>query len=188
MLNFALDFSATSRLSSAAGLPLAVNLVPHPWDVSQWSKLFAVVSGPLGLNAVQGYPGYAIASDGAYFHRAIYLQHSGTTGNTYTVTLLVRAGTSGNMRMWVRNLDTNSESNFSGPLASLSGTDGGLTIVENTVLADGLTHRILANYTQTADGTLEFAIGPFSSTVGEDVIIVGAQVEEGLVAHPFNGG
>lgn len=178
---------AFAAMDRRATVPTIVNLVPSPVDASTWSYLVASYTGPLGLSAVNGYPGYAIASGGAYWHRASYLTLSAEAGDSYAITLLLRAGTSGAVRLWVRDLTANVDHDLSGVLETLSGTSGGLSITSNTLMGDGLTRRIVARHDAIAAGTLEFAVGPFSNVVGADVIVIGAQVEEGTEAHPFVG-
>lgn len=185
MLGFALTPAFVARQPREGGGGGAVNLVAHPTDASQWSYLVATYSGPLGLNAVNGYPGYALRSGGAYFHRAIFHEQAGQSGDEYAITYLVRPGSSGKMRIWAWMPDVGSENNRQRPVASLSGTSGPLSVIENSLMADGVTRKIVATYAQPADGAVKFAIGPASNVVGDDLVVIGVQVESGLVANEF---
>lgn len=185
MLSIGLTPFFAARQTRQLSVPTVTNLVPSPVDASQWSYLVATYRGPLGLDAVNGYPGHAIESAGAYFHRASYLQTDALLGDAFALTLLVRAGSSGRVRLWVRNLTSGVDRNISGSVDTFAGISGALEVQSNTLLADGLTRAVVATYTAESDGTLDFAIGPHSNVLGEDVVVIGAQVENGLVAHEF---
>ncbi|MBI1260872.1 MAG: hypothetical protein GC184_04030 [Rhizobiales bacterium] len=103
-------------------------------------------------------------------------------GETYTAQFFYRAGTSPWARMYLGS------SFIGGAVGALSpgGTANGVfSHVVNTLLPDGVTHRVSANFIPEATGALTLGFGPGSGVPGETVLMCGCDLTQTSYAPPF---
>ena len=149
-------------------------------DASAWTVASATktVSSATSLSAFTGATG---ASQGATWNRLrIPSNVSVTSGTTYTVTAFYKYGTSGSVLLNFRDVSGAQESRITGSWGSLAitgGAAGTLTILDEVSLPEGV-KKVVVKYVPDFSGSFEFGIGPDSTTSGETVIALAAQVEE----------
>lgn len=163
-------------LIEATGTNLLLNSTA---TASNWT-VDSSVATDLALNALGYFPGVEVASTGVLWSR-LKASVDVTGGIPYALTLIYRAGTSGQARVVFSGLP-GGESQFSGVAGSsaVSRTDiGTITSATETLLADGLSYLIHLVFTPTSSGALSIGLGPQSSVSGETVIFLGAQISAG---------
>lgn len=160
---------------------------------SMWSASGGILEA-LNLNALGKYPGVHIASNGSDWHRVQSLNSAltlqGKAGEDYTLTVIVMRGNSSRARSVFRNESTATESNIyvnmdTGVASkATSVTAGEIKNVTSVSLGEGI-WKVSHTVTLAADGAIRIGIGPNSSTVGDYVIGLAAQIERGSVATAF---
>lgn len=168
--------------------PAQTNLLAHSdarFGVG-WSDV-AVTCQNLSLNALGMFDGVHVASSGVRWAR---LTHDAlpdvTAGQSYTFTLLYRAGTSGRIRCIFRTstgLESRLAGAIGGPLADLGAAAGVMQVASDVVLSDGMTRMLHVSFTAAASGQLSIGIGPDSPTDGETITLLAAQFEQA----PYSG-
>ncbi|WP_460273030.1 phage head spike fiber domain-containing protein [Celeribacter sp. ULVN23_4] len=160
------------------------NLLTHArTDLANgWSE-GGTSSTSLALAALGQFDGVSVATEGAGWARLLHsAQPAVTSGTLYSFTLLYRSGTSGRIRGIFRS-SAGDETRFAGEIGDSIGVSssaaGGMTIDDDTLLFDGVTRKLSLSFTPSFTGTLSIGIGPDSATVGETIILLGAQLEEG---------
>ncbi len=151
--------------------------VKPPWTDS------GSTSTNLALGLMGGYfNGQQVDSGGAVFHRTQATTIALTSGTLYQVSFWYDAGTSGRVRLVVRGITSGNETRLSGAIGSL----GILTETAGTItnLLDRVCHPSgmrCASFGFTPAGTESYqpGIGPDSTTIGENVIAFGCQIEQG---------
>lgn len=154
-----------------------------PWSAASATNWGAVssIATDLSLNALGVFNGVQVASTGSGWNRLEEgVSGTATSGETLAITVWYRGGTSGNCRITLRNSTVAAESTLQGPVGALivaSANAGAVTILSQTSLPDG-THEVQLTITLTANFSFfSVGIGPNSTTAGEDIIALGAQVE-----------
>lgn len=162
------------------------NLIPYSEDVTQWVNVGTTVTGPLNLNALGWFTGYEIASNGADWHSQIIVSLPAAEDEVFSAKLLLRKGTSQAVRFTVRYSDmiTTSQSLY-GSLGSLPESSGSITLVSEMLREDGLTYEIVLRITSPRATTLLLRVGPDSDVVGENIVMLAAQVERGEKATTY---
>jgi hypothetical protein len=147
------------------------------WDSASGGVLTNLSEDYLGR-----FRGCRVASGGDLSAAASSGTYSVTSGTTYCMQSLVQVGTSGRIRLIQTTGSGTSISVFGLPgLLAVGATSGGTAeVIQDSDLGGGfrwITVRFVPNFT----GTTRCRIGPDSTTVGEDIIAIAAQVEEGPV-------
>lgn len=136
----------------------------------------------LNENYLGVFPGCTVTSGGQIWHRIENNASAFTTSiRDYAVTVWVKSGTSGKVRIVLRNTGNGNETIVSGTFGSVSQTSsayGGTSRIREYNLGNGI-YRIQFKWDCNAAATLNLGIGPESTTNGQTVIALGAQVEEG---------
>ena len=171
--------------------PARTNLLIHSSAaVDTWAASSATVS-QLGLNALGQFDGVLCASNGASFHRLIHPAVELEQGETYFLTLWLRPSTSETFRVTFRTTD-GSNATLSGHLGDpkvTSNSAGTLTLIDQHWFPDG-TLRLRLTFIPSATKSHSIGTGPHSATAGEDIIILGMQLEKGTTSTsyiPTNG-
>lgn len=180
------------------GLP---GLLMEPYRVNLMSRS-AIASGvwivsgatltDLSLGALGFFDGASVVSNGANWHRA-YRNLPLTGGVTYTISLMLQPGASNLLLVQFKNDTTSASTSINGAFGSLdvaSTSAGAATLVEDTLLADATTRRLIIQFTPDADASFGIGLGPYSVVASEDVTLLSCQVEDGLSATsyiPTNG-
>lgn len=110
-----------------------------------------------------------------------------TGGTAYAVTFYYMAGTSGKALLWVQEASGGyAFSGFDGTVGSLTKreTGGTVTNATHTDMGGGVI-RTQFVYTPTNTVIHYLKIGPYSTTGGEDIIALGAQIEAGAFPSSF---
>lgn len=168
--------------------PAATNLVHHAVaGAAQWSAL-GTTHTQLTLNAFGFFPGMRVASGGANWHRAQTSGGGWSAGAPLTITAFYQAGTSGSASVVLRNNTEGVDSSLSGPVGALTQnvlSAGVFSNISNVSFGGGL-HMVTANMTPGDDAVdTRIGMGPVSSVSGEDIIILGMQLETGTKATSF---
>jgi len=146
-----------------------------PWAAS------GATAANLALGALGVFNGCEVTSGGATWHRLN--NNLGTlASSTYAICFYYRAGTSGECRVVLRDGPSTLESRLEGAAGALAISNqaaGTLSDVTETLLSDGLTYQVRALFTPSAASTYSIGLGPNSTTAGETVILLGAQIELG---------
>ncbi|RMD92872.1 MAG: hypothetical protein D6811_06090, partial [Alphaproteobacteria bacterium] len=165
--------------------PAAQNLVHEAVaGTGGWSALNATLTD-LALGAMGLFPGLQVASGGANWHRAQVVTGAWNAGAPLRLSVWYVAGSSGEIMVNIRNVTAGVESvatGAAGAVAPLSAGAGPITDVANLTLAGGV-QKVEMTFTPdaaAAEGRL--GVGPNSTVVGEDVVVLGAQIEEGSAA------
>lgn len=156
------------------------NEVPYAYDPNQWSATSATITDT--GDDVGIFNKVAVASTGAVWNRANALSSfTWDTTKTYAVRFYYIVGTSGRVRITCRNSTAANETQITGTPGSLA------TTLSDAGTVSGLTERDHGPYRSVSflfvpaanSSNTSFAIGPDSSTSGENIYSLGAQVEEG---------
>jgi hypothetical protein len=144
----------------------------------------------LALNALALFPGVAVTSNGAIWHRLVHADEpSVTNGASYHASVFFKFGTSGKLMLTLRNNANSGESRFtinSEAVVVVLGTGCGSlkNILLTPVGFDGV-YRLDVNLVSNFTGTVSFGLGPGSAVIGESVVVLGAQFETGTVGTSF---
>ena len=149
----------------------------------------------LSLNALGVFPGVRSISNGFNHHGIYHPNITLTSGTTYTATWYFRKGDvnpSNKFRAIIRDVpaakvtifEKSSASTDYGDINSYSFSQNTLAttnfeILSVDTLADGLTFKICTKFTASASSDYRFMFQTGSATVGETIISLGIQVEEG---------
>lgn len=149
-------------------------------DAKDWT---VTGSGTSTINTeftLGAFTGVIKASGGADWHRVRTTYISVTSGTTYYLTVFYKYGTSNNVLLNFRNADGATESRVVGAWGSLTNSLSGagtLTVLEETSLPNDV-KKVVVKYVPNFSGNFEFGVGPNSTTSGETVIPLAAQVEQ----------
>ncbi|WP_152544651.1 phage head spike fiber domain-containing protein [Actibacterium mucosum] len=167
--------------------PSATNLVPHARPTaSTWASVSATATDR-GTTNFGIFTGVTVASQGQIWNR-VATDLTVTNGQNYAVATYLVGGTSGRLRIRLRDTAGGTETRVNGSFGALSGaatTAGAITGLTEMLLADGATRRVSFVFTPNFSGTLNFGVGPDSATVGETVEFLAAQFEEGMSQTSF---
>lgn len=151
-------------------------------DAFNWGFVGSV-GETLNENALGEFKGARVASNGATWHRAAPSSSIlVTSGTKYAITMWYRAGTSGRIRVDLRNSGAAQSGYLYGDVdnpQTIVNTTGDYEDVSTTLLPDGVTYELKFIFTPNFSGSLQPSFGPYTATVGEDIIALGMQVEEG---------
>jgi hypothetical protein len=141
----------------------------------------------LALNALALFPGVAVTSNGAIWHRLTHTDEPAVTnGVSYHLRVFFKFGTSGKILVTLRNNAASIENRFmvsaSGDISLVSGAFSNITLTALGV--DGV-HRLDANFVPGYSGNVNVGLGPGSATSGQSVIVLGAQFETGTMGSSF---
>lgn len=167
--------------------PASTNLLAHSAGGSAGWSVSGATLAPLALDALGLFPGLSIASTGANWHRAMQ-NVAVTAGQSYAVTVWVRAGSSGKATVLLKHNLAGTQSVIEGSLGALavvSQAAGALAGLGQQLLADGLTWRITLRFSSNATGALSLGIGPFATVAGQTLVLLAAQVEPGEAAGSY---
>ncbi|GEM_PF-2236514 len=168
--------------------PASMRVSARPATPTNWNGIgtaATVQSGAfLGLfsNAAR------VASTGQTWHRIQATNISLTGGETYGVTVLYAAGTSGRCRIILRHDNAQTESTVTGPVghldvaSSFAGTISGLT---QDIMNGGI-HRIRLLFQPTStSASFCLGMGPDSTTAGTDIVMIAGWVETSSPSSPI---
>jgi hypothetical protein len=156
-------------------------------DASGW-----VVSGS-GIKTINtqftlgAFTGAIKASGGGDWNRIRTGYVTVTSGTTYTLTLFYKYGTSNNVLINFRDVSSASESRIVGAWGSLTNSlanAGTVTILEETSLPNDV-KKVVIKYVPDFSGNFEFGVGPNSTTSGETVIALAAQLEQASIGTSY---
>ena len=171
------------------------NLIPYSAvNTTNWTAI-GQTPVSLSLNALGVFPGVRATSNGQVWH-GLHIQNiSLTSGTTYTATWYFRKGDinpSNKFRAIVRDVPAAKATTFSKSSASTDyGDISSYSFTENTAvttnfeylsvdtLADGLTYKLCIRFDAAVSSDYRFMFQTNSATVGETIIALGLQVEEG---------
>lgn len=161
-------------------------LNPRAWTVDG-ATVSDEVGTFLGFSSAE-----RVASNGGGFHR-IRTDVSGgyVNGSPYAVRVLYGSGSSGCLRITLRNNTGGTESLLSGPVGALASTTtvaGTWSNIVNINHGSGI-YEIQAIFTATSTGaSANIGIGPDSATVGQDVVVIAGQIPQTPYQMPFGSG
>lgn len=166
------------------------NLLLYSACDSNWfTGGFGTPTYNLGLSALGVFSGVQIASGGQNWHSIYRPGISLTALTTYAFTLFYRAGTSGRVLLTFRNNSTATETVINGLVGSLSVSAafaGAATVLSQYLCSDGLTYVVTGTFTPNSTSADHwYRIGPDSTTSGQTVIALGAQLEAGAFATSY---
>ncbi len=160
------------------------NQAYYSTDPASWINNGVTVT-PTGMTELGIFQSVRLASTGQTYHR-MNTRRAPSGGNDpitapVVVTFYYRGGTSGKMSVTMYVTDASASSAIyvaSGicGTATTSGTAGTITILKHEYVGSACMLQFYFTPNNTVTGTT-IGIGPYSSVVGEDVIVLGAQVE-----------
>lgn len=157
----------------------------------RWATTGASVQ-QMSLGAMGLFDGVEVVSQGAGWNRLMHrATPSITNGQAIEVTAWLRLTSSPVSRIVLRNTASRAESHAQlsgGAMVALTQAAGALFAMQAELQPDGVTWKIAMTMTPNADGALSLGIGPGSSTAGEAIIALAAQVETGAVSTTFTQG
>ncbi|WP_300515139.1 hypothetical protein [Aliiroseovarius sp.] len=164
--------------------PQASNLVHYAVATStDWVNLLCTVT-PQNLGELGVFPGVQAASGGASWHRMNVPLDGWVGGSPLRVRVWFKTGSSGKAIVVFRNVTAGAESSVKGTIGSLAAAAnnaGPITAIAEQAIGD---IRVV-EFTVTPDAAAtsgQLGVGPNSITPGEDITILGAQVEAGTTA------
>ncbi|KEP68736.1 hypothetical protein DL1_09120 [Thioclava dalianensis] len=185
-----LRLDARGALSCAVIEDAATNLLRYAVaDLGAgWSANGASTS-PRVLGALGLFPGVGVRSNGAIWHRLIHSDEPAVqVGATYHLSAFVCLDAVGKVLVTLRNMAAGVESRvelvpgstqmLGTGAGSLSGA--GLRDLE----VDGV-HRVDLDFTANFNGTLSVGFGPGSAVSGDEITMLGAQIEVGPARSSF---
>lgn len=143
----------------------------------------------LSLSALGTFPGLVVASNGAAHHVARAPSGGFSVSTGYALTVWYRGGSANQVRMLLYD-NTYAPSLFldvQGPPGNISVVEqrhGAISVLRNDDLGGG-NYRATFLFSLTDPTTSKWGFGPGSATTGEDVVILGAQVETGTAATGY---
>ncbi len=186
--NDTLRFDESGLLRTALLEPASTNMLSHSATVSGagWAANGANVSN-LTLGALGQFMGCRVASNGATWNQ---LAQTNTptlvAGNEYTVSAWVLMGSSGYARIVLKNVSTGDGTRAlisSNGYAFEGESAGPVNGVDIRQIGDA--YRLTVRFTSNFTSALSLGIGPGSAVIGEDVILLAAQLEEGPTATSY---
>jgi len=161
------------------------NLITYS-DASKFGKIgSSAVLTPLTLNALNIFDGCSFASGGVDWHRTNASPISWTSEITYTVSIWYMKGSSDKIRIeGYLNSSVNLaiKSYIGSNSFEISVHNSTVTNVEEKVVGtyqDSNVYKLTFNVVWATDVTIPLGVGPSSSVVGEDIIVLGMQIERG---------
>lgn len=162
----------------------ATNLVSHSiastgtWLNDNCSSVDA------GLTTHGPFQGVVVQSSGATWGR-LKQDFTLTTGD-FAVTCYYVPGTSPRVRATISGQGVATiVGGAHGNVVTFRSDIGPCSNIEDVVLSDGVTRRLRYVFHSTAEGTFQIGLGPQSAIVGEDIIVLGIQVEQGTTFSSF---
>ncbi|NIZ63088.1 hypothetical protein DL239_19150 [Sedimentitalea sp. CY04] len=159
--------------------PSATNLVHYAVaSLPEWSNLLCTLT-QLTENALGSFPGVRAASGGETWHRTNVSTGGWTAAKPIRIKVWYVSGSSGQAIIVMRNSTASVESALTGTTGNLApsvSTAGAITDVVNSTI--GAVHVVEFTVTPSDNATSgTLGIGPYSATTGDDIIVLGAQVE-----------
>lgn len=137
-----------------------------------------------GLTTHGPFQGVVVQSSGATWGR-LKQEFSLTTGD-FAVTCYYVPGTSPRVRATIsRKGVATVVGGAHGNVVTLRSDIGPCSNIEDVVLSDGVTRRLRYVFHSTAEGTFQIGLGPQSAIAGEDITLLGIQVEHGSTFTSF---
>ena len=133
-----------------------------------------LTDGALGV-----WDGVSVATNGELFAFLAALNVAVSAGDVLTFRVWVKAGTSGRVRITLRQTDPSNASRVRGEFGSLSSdlsSAGPITSIREEDWGNGIV-AVSGTITINFTGDLQFSIGPDSAVAGETVIAYAAQLE-----------
>ncbi len=164
------------------------NLLPYSDPtLGGWNPSGATIENQTTLSLGIFY-GTKVISGGFDWHRINDTNLSVTSGTDYSCTLFYKVGTSGNVLLNLRDGTNSTETRIGGTIGSCSvlrENAGIAALLSEELIGDGV-YRMQVKFTPNATiSTFSFGGGPYSTTSGEDVIILGGQLEAGSFATSY---
>lgn len=164
--------------------PARTNLIAHASaQTGWWAPVGTANLTDLSLSALGAFAGLSIASGGQSWHRAQVNSINFVANTEYFLTLWYRPDTASQMRITFYNASTAPATNLevsgsAGACAVTIQNGGTVTSVENTALPDG-NYRVRFGFKLDVSLAGAWGVGPGSTIVGEAVIALAMQIEEG---------
>lgn len=162
----------------------ATNLVSHSvasegtWLNDNCSSVDA------GLTTHGLFQGVVVQSSGATWGR-LKQDFTLTTGD-FAVTCYYVPGTSPRVRATISGQGVATiVGGAHGNIVTVRSDIGPCSNIEDILLSDGVTRRLRYVFHSTADGTFQIGLGPQSAIAGEDITLLGIQVEHGSTFTSF---
>jgi hypothetical protein len=167
--------------------PAATNLLPRSNDGTQWTTVGATTvdsgeSGFAGMKRVR------VASSGGLANRVARRDLSLTSGQAYQIKVWFEEGTSGRLGIRCRSIAASSLSTVSGSIGTVGATAEAGGTITNIVQGVQFGSVRFVEFTLTPNITAtdwEVGVGPDTTTSGQDVVLLGAQMEVGTLATPY---
>jgi hypothetical protein len=147
--------------------------------VTGWT-LTGATRTPAGLSVRGRWGGVTVTSNGSTVHR-IHQGVTVATGVPIGILVFFRYGTSGRLRLMLRNNATNEDSVVRGTPTTLTApatAAGAITGLFQTLDSDNVA-AIGCTITPNFTGDLRIGVGPDSSTAGETIIVLAVQTDIG---------
>ena len=160
------------------------NLVSHSvastgtWLIDSCSAVDA------GLKTHGPFQGVVVQSSGAKWGR---LKKTITiSAAIYAVTCFYIVGSSSKVRLAISgNGGETHVEGYNSNLVNSRADLGDCTQIEDVLLSDGVTRRIRFLFSSIVEGNFQIGLGPQSTIAGEDIILLGIQVERGTTFSSF---
>ncbi len=161
------------------------NLADWSNNATGWTTVGGAVVTDTGTD-VGALNKVSIASNGQNWHRAYTGAENLTSGSIYSATAYILAGTSGRVRITIRDEDAATETFLFGTIGALSSSSALSGTITNLTEDDfGDYIKITFNFTPNSNNSYTFAIGPDTATTGETVFALGLQFELGANPSSF---
>lgn len=167
--------------------PASSNLMYHSVATTGTWVLNGGSFNDLSLNALGMFPGLRSVSGGAAYHRCNHPGIDLTAGQSYVLTVWMRAGAAQTFRVALRTsagAQTNYGGTFAAHGASSQGGSGHVTLYDMRAFMDG-TYRLRLGFVANDSTSYAIGVGPYSDTAGDDLIILGQQLELGSVPSSY---
>jgi hypothetical protein len=147
----------------------------------------------LSWNALGMFPGLRSVSGGAAYHRCNHPGVDLAAGQSYVLTVWMRPSENGGstppqpFRVALRTsagAQTNYGGTFAAHGASSQGGSGHVTLYDMRAFMDG-TYRLRLGFVANDSTSYAIGVGPYSDTAGDDLIILGQQLELGSVPSSY---
>jgi len=130
-----------------------------------------------------------VSSNGENWHRLILggANFAATTGVPYGFVAFYQAGTSGRVRVVLRDETGAVDSSCSGPVGAVSVEGdwaGVISHLSEVLIADGV-YMLRGIITPNATSGYSIAVGPDSTVIGEDVVVIAGWVEDTFPSSPI---
>lgn len=169
-------------LNEATATNLATNSTA---SIANWVNNTASLTARTD-NALGVFPGVAVASTGAIFHRLGVPSIVYATGTTYTATFFYSGGTSGRSKtvLFQTGAGDLQVSGVIGSLAKVVEINGTIISVANVSYPNNI-WAVQVTFQVTLATTATHGVGPDTATAGQDVIVYGGQIEVGAAATSY---